>query len=316
MLSNLPGAGWRWIAVWACVPWINAGLNSLLETDTRSAVWEQDRTLVLLNYAALSFAVVIALWGTRRLTRRIDSLRATTSGVVQALDAGDPFRAVNKAWPPLVGALLTAVAFAASALFSDGAIAAILRGTTWLIIAIALWTFLWTYASLQFGLDRLGHERLALDAARVDPGLGLRPLGDIAFMALWMLLAWLVPLVLTGLPDVVGAVLGVLLLAGGLATFFLSLLRLHRQMVAVKRAEIAFARDLYAQAYEPVRASPTLATLEQQSRLLSAADALEKRARAIHDWPIDEGTFARVLTIATSVVAITIGRLILDPLGL
>ena len=61
--------------------------------------------------------------------------------------------------------------------------------------------------------------------------------------------------------------------------------------------------------------SPNLETLEQQRNLLGAADALEQRAKAIHDWPIDEGTFARVLTIATSVVAITIGRLILGPLG-
>ena len=56
--------------------------------------------------------------------------------------------------------------------------------------------------------------------------------------------------------------------------------------------------------------------LERRQRLLGAADGLEKRAHAIHDWPIDEGTFARVLTVATSVVGITIARLILDPLGL
>jgi hypothetical protein len=54
----------------------------------------------------------------------------------------------------------------------------------------------------------------------------------------------------------------------------------------------------------------------RQHRLLGAADALEKRARAIHDWPIDEGILARVITIATSVIGITIARLILDPLGL
>ena len=62
--------------------------------------------------------------------------------------------------------------------------------------------------------------------------------------------------------------------------------------------------------------TPTLEMLEQQRNLLSAADALEKRAKAIHDWPIDEGTFARVITIATSAVAITIGRLLLNPFGL
>jgi hypothetical protein len=47
-----------------------------------------------------------------------------------------------------------------------------------------------------------------------------------------------------------------------------------------------------------------------------AADSLQKRARAIHDRPIDEGTFARVITITTSVIAVTIARLILDPFGL
>jgi hypothetical protein len=108
----------------------------------------------------------------------------------------------------------------------------------------------------------------------------------------------------------------VAVLAAALGAFFLSLVRLHRRMVEVKAEELTLARELYTQAYGPVRKSPTLETLEQQRNLLSAADALEKRAKAIHDWPIDEGTFARVLTIATSVVAITIGRLILDPLGL
>jgi hypothetical protein len=67
---------------------------------------------------------------------------------------------------------------------------------------------------------------------------------------------------------------------------------------------------------EPVRTARTLESLERQHRLLGAADALEKRAREIHEWPIDEGTWARVMTIASSVTAITVARLILDPLGL
>ena len=132
-------------------------------------------------------------------------------------------------------------------------------------------------------------------------------------MGLWMLMMWLVPVLLTGLPDLVGVILGTLVLFGALAAFFLSLIGLHRQMIAVKASELALARDLYSQAYEPVRASPTL---ERQRSLLGAAEALEKRAHAIHDWPIDEGTFARVLTITTSVVAMIVARLILEPLGL
>ena len=87
-------------------------------------------------------------------------------------------------------------------------------------------------------------------------------------------------------------------------------------MVDVKNKELAIARELYAQGYEPVREARSLEALEQQHPLLSAADALEKRARAIHDWPIEEGTWAWVIGIATSVVTIACARLILNPLGL
>jgi hypothetical protein len=149
-------------------------------------------------------------------------------------------------WPPRRRRLR----FAVSAFVHDGWTSALLRGATWFVLGIALWTFLWTYASLQLGLDRLGRERLS------------------------------------------------------------------SRRRSVKARELAIARELYAQAYEPVHTAPTLEALERQRHLLGAADALEKRAHAIHEWPIDEGTFARVITIATSVVAITVARLILDPLGL
>jgi hypothetical protein len=49
---------------------------------------------------------------------------------------------------------------------------------------------------------------------------------------------------------------------------------------------------------------------------LNAAEALEKRAERIQEWPFDEATFTRVVTIASSVAAVIIARLILDPVGL
>jgi hypothetical protein len=315
ILARLPGPRALWITAGALVPWLNAGGNLLLETDGTSAVWEQDRVLVILNYAALSLAMVITLWGTGRIGRRLETLRASTEAVLEG-DSREHFREMNSAIGPLVASGATAIVFAVSALARDGWAAALLRGSTWFVLGVALWTFLWTYASLQLGLDRLGRERLVPGARGADPGLGLRPLGGVAFMGLWMLMMWLVPVLLTGLPDVVGVVIGMLILGGGLAAFFLSLYRLHRQMLEVKASELALARDLYAQAYEPVRATPSLAALDRQRSLLGAADALEQRAHAIHEWPIDEGTFARVLTITTSVIAMIVARLILDPLGL
>jgi hypothetical protein len=292
-----------WIAAWALIPWLNAGANLLLDTET-SAVWEQRRLLVLLNYAALSVAIVLTLWGTERIARRLEAL------------GGQSIGGINSVAGPVVATLATAIAFGITAYIHDGTASGLLRGTTWLIVGIPLWTFLWTYASLQLGLGRLGRAHIRRDAALVDPGLGLLPIGALAFMGLWLLLAWLVPVLLTALPDIAGVVISVLVLGCALAGFFVSLMGLHRQMVEVKNDEIARARDLYAQAYEPVRAAPSLETLERQHSLLGAADALEKRTRAIHDWPIAEGTWAWLIGIATSVVAIACARLLLNPLGL
>ena len=314
ILARLPGQPVLWLAVWALVPWANAAANLMLDTDGTSAVWDQSDLLVGLNYAALSLAVIVTLWGTERIARRVEMLRAETSKVLDA-DASAPFGAMNSVVGPLMLSVAAAIAFAISALVRDGWASALLRGTTWLILGVALWTFVWTYACLQLGLNRLGRGRLRREAALIEPGLGLHPLGAVAFMGLWMLLAWLVPVVVTGLPDVVGLVLGLLALGVGIATFFFSLLGLHRQMVEVKEDELALARALYAEAYQPVRETRTLEALDRQHTLLGAADALEKRARAIHDWPVAEGTWGWVIGIATSVVAIACARLILRPFG-
>lgn len=315
VLARLPGRRPLWIAAWAAVPWLNAGANLLLERHARSAVWEQSNVVVVLNYAALSFAVVMTLLGTERIARRLQSLLATAPQVFEA-DPRRAFREMNSVNGPLVVSAAAAIAFGMSALIQDGLVAAFVRGGTWFVLGCTLFTFIWAYGSLLLGLDRLGRERLRADAAPVDPGLGVQPFGALAFMGLWMLLVWLVPLLLTGLPDVVGVVLGLLVLAATLLTFFLSLFRLHRQMTEVKSHEVEFARSLYAQAFDPVRAERTIGALAKQHDLLRAAEELERRAREIHEWPIDEGIVARVLTIATSVVAITVARLILDPIGL
>ena len=284
--------------------------------ETEPAVWEQEPTLVIINYAAVSFAIVMTVWGTRRIADRLVELRETIAHVFEEDAASDPFREINSVVAPCFGIGITVIALSAGAFAADGATAAVLRGATWIVVGVAVWSFLWTYATLQLGLDRLGRRRLRAEATYLGPGLGLRPFGDVAFMGLWMLLAWLVPLLLTGLPDVVGVVVGAVVLSAGVLTFVLSLFRLHQQMSQLKATETAIAQDLFAEAYRPVRESPSLESLDHQQRLLGAADGLQKRAHGIHDWPIDEGTVARVITIVTSVIAVTIARLLLDPFGL
>jgi uncharacterized membrane protein (Fun14 family) len=278
-------------------------------------VWEQDPALIVLNYIAVSFAVVMALWGAARIAHGLEALLETPSRSL-AGEASTLFRGMSSRAGPIVASVAAAIVFGLSTGFREGWAAGLLRGVTWFVIGVALFSFIWTYGSVLVGLDRLGRERLVPDPVHVDPGLGLRPLGGIASTGLWMLLIWLVPVLLTGLPDVVGAVTGMVVLIAVLAAFFLSLFHLHRQMVEVKTDELGIARELYAQAYEPVHRARTLDALEQQRALLGAADALEKRANAIHEWPFTERTPTLVITIATSVIAMTIGRLILDPLGL
>jgi hypothetical protein len=313
--ERLPGPWWLWVAAWALVPWINALVNLSLDEDARSAVWDEGTTLILLSYGALSLAMVVTLWGAAELARRLERLSARSGDVLEAAPSG--FRATYEVGGPLVGAALMGLAFGGTTLVDDyNWWAAGVRGVTWFVLGIAIWSFLWTYALALFALDRLGRAHLKTDTINIAPDLGLRPFGDVAFLGLWLMLAWLVPVVWTGLPDVVGFVIGMTALAVGLAVFFLSLLRLHRRMVKVKNEELKLARDLYTEAYRPLRDTPTTELLEQQRNLLSAADGLEKRAQTIQEWPIDDGTLARVITIATSVVAVTIARLLLDPLGL
>ncbi|MFN2466736.1 MAG: hypothetical protein ABR521_01180 [Gaiellaceae bacterium] len=54
ILDRLPGSRPLWIAAWALVPGANVGANVLLDTGGTSAVWEQSRLLVVLNYVAHS----------------------------------------------------------------------------------------------------------------------------------------------------------------------------------------------------------------------------------------------------------------------
>jgi hypothetical protein len=108
ILGHLPGPRVPWIVIWALVPWLNAGANLLLETGARSAVWEQSRALVLLNYGALSLAIVITLWGTERIARRLETLRAAASNVL-AVDPRGRFREMNSVGGPLLASAATAI---------------------------------------------------------------------------------------------------------------------------------------------------------------------------------------------------------------
>jgi hypothetical protein len=316
ILSRLPGPRLVWVAAWALVPWLNLAvilaLGAAPWTETGIPVGE------VLNRTAVSFAVLLSLWGAARIADELGTLRLALAKVVEQEepDVERLFHGIDGTVVPL---LLTAAAMVILPLdeaLGGEPVAALIQAATWLILGIPLWTAVWVYLKLQIGLNRLGRGHLTLEAYRGDRSLGLRPVGRLAFTGFWMLLGSAGPLVLTSLSDLPGVIVGIGVLMAGVGLFFLSLRRLNRQMVAAKQRELQRALDLYMQAYQQVRDEPTLEVLQRQVGLLNAAEALEKRAERIQEWPFDEATFARVVTIASSVAAVIIGRLILDPVGL
>ena len=316
VLARLPGPRLTWVAAWALVPWLNLVVVQL----SGAAEWTQPGIPLseILNRAAVTVALLLSLWGATRITTELGDLQpALTKAVVQdEPDVRRLFFGIDNRLVPLLMTVLVGVLLPLDEALRGNSAAALIQAITWLLIGIPLSTAVWVYLILQIGLNRLGRGQLTLRPYSGDRSLGLRPVGRLAFTGFWMLFGVVGPIVVTAFSDVPAAIIGITVLVVGVGVFFLSLRRLNRQMIAVKQRELERARELYMQAYEQVRESPTLEELQQQAGLLSAAEALEKRAERIQEWPFDEATFARVVTIASSVAAVIIARLILDPVGL
>lgn len=316
ILSRLPSPRLAWILAWALVPWLN--LAVILALGAGEWAGTSVPLVEVLNRAAVTFAVLLSLWGAARITNELPALRTALTKVVERKepDVERLFDGIDSTHGPLLLTAAAVVVLPLDEALGGEPMAALIQAGTWLILGVPLWTAVWVYLTLQIGLNRLGRTPLALEANRGDQSLGLRPVGRLAFTGFWMLFGCVAPLVLTAFADLPGVIVGIGVLMACVGLFFLSLRRLNRQMVSAKQRELDRAHDLYMQAYQPVRDEPTLEVLQRQVGALSAAEALEKRAERIQEWPFDEATLARVVTIASSVAAIIIGRLILEPVGL
>lgn len=316
VLAALPGPRVAWMLAWSLVPWLN--LAVVLTVERLDWATPTDHSAEALNRAAVSFAILLALWGATRISAELARLRPALVEVVEGElpDVERLFRGVDSVAVPVLLTVAVGVLLPLDEAASGEPVAAVVQGVTWLVIGIPLATAVWVYAALQLGLHRLGRGRLTLTAYRGDRTLGLQAIGSLAFTGFWMLLGALTPLALTGAADRPAVLVTTVVLLAGVTLFFLSLRGLHRQMSAVKHRELDRARALYQQAYQPLQREPTLERLQQQVGALNAAEALEKRVERIQSWPFDEGTFARAVTIASSAVATIIARILLAPTGL
>ena len=117
-----------------------------------------------------------------------------------------------------------------------------------------------------------------------------------------------VPVLLAGSDEPVTFGISLVIVAASVATFMLSMWRLHRQMTAAKARYVAIARDLYAKAYAPIRDDPTIATVAEQATVLRAAQSLDERAHGLPTWPFDESTVRFVVVVVTGVITSIVVR--------
>ena len=317
-MARLPGARSTWVILWGFLPILRLPiLYGTLRLTGQAEGWEFF-TARTTQSVVFVYAVFLSLWAARRFTNDAHTLAPSLTRLAAAADARSfhPFRAMGSIAGPLV---LTGIATAVSVIdwgIRYGAAAAALASPLPFLVNLPLMTGFWGYLVLLAGLDRLGRERLALDPFPEDRSLGLRPVGAVAFTAFRVFAAGFLPVLFLTATRRSDLVLDLALFGAGVVIFFLSLWRIHQQMLAAKRRYVEWARELYARAVEPVRASGDPEVLRAQSSVMSAAESLERRAEAIQHWPFDESTVTRIAAITTGVVTAIITRVLLSRIGL
>jgi hypothetical protein len=265
-----------------------------------------------------AYVNLLALWAIAKVAADLEATRPLVQRLTQGAAAAQawPFRALEGVAGPVAFGLISTILWNVIDFVrypSPGtAILIPVMFTAWLPAQTALWVF----GALFVGLHRLGRMSLHLLPFEEDRSLGLRPLGSVAFTSFLALTAAVLPLVVTQWRDPRGGITNLLFFLAFVALFFASLQGLHRQMVKAKAAVLEQTHQLYVEAFRPIRARWSLESAAEQSARLTAAEAIERRAAAIQEWPLDEGLMTRLAAIVTSVVGVILARLILSRFGL
>ena len=136
-------------------------------------------------------------------------------------------------------------------------------------------------------------------------------MGRLANSAFLFLLAAILPFAFFAGRDPLTVALIMSYFFAGVVSFVLAGYRLHEQMVNEKQKYVAHARRLHAQAFAPVEADWSLESLAAQAGKINAAEALERRVAAIHEWPIPEAVLTRTTAIAMAILTGLLARLVL-----
>lgn len=316
VLDRLGEPRWAWIVLWSAVPLVSP---FVFGGAVRSA-GQPFGAAELLDYGAtqvgLAFACLVLLWGGRAVERRavlcVAELRRLATGEVPP----SMFRGIGSRAAPVALTVVVALVVSANGLVTYGVVPPLAALPFLLVYLLPILGFAWVYISILVDVDRLGRRPLPLDLFPQDRTLGLGGLGRLASTGLALLLVAAAPVLLAGGDDpvTVGTALAVVALV--VAAFVLSMVRLHLQMEATKARYVATTRNLYAEAYAPLRDTPTLTTLADRAGILGAAQALDERANALPTWPLDEATVRFVVVVVSSVVTSLVVRALFAAIGL
>lgn len=314
VIAALPGSRLFWTIAWSLIVLVRpfAASAALLASGRPSEIRSVLEVHVTHNLV-LALVVLLALRGIHLLAR--DGTRALRA-VGGSLGSPDrPIRGIDNVVGPLVIAAVLVLAENASPMVPSSPVASLVDSVLVAALAVPVATWIWTYGAVLVSIDRLGRRSLPHEPFPADRGLGLLLIGSVPFNSFWLFaVAALANFVLVA-NDLIGYAIGLGLFLIVLAALVVSFWRLHTQMVSAKARYLAEARRLLSEASEPFGRDPSLDTLQAQAQRVAAAEAFEKRAEGILEWPIDERIVTRTVLIATGAVAGLIARVVATQLG-
>jgi hypothetical protein len=315
ILRWLPGPRGLWILAWALMALVRPIELVVVLSLTGEPARAGNVADVYRTQGIFAYVIMVTLWGNAMLAARVTALGPTLRILAPSGEAAGPFRQLTSRGGPIA---LTAVIVAIGTLTTPldyGWAVAIVDIPFLTVMVLPIMSFIWTYGVMLIGLDRLGRSRLALDLVPQDRALGLGHVGAAAFTGFWLTFAAAAPLLLVSGQDAATFIIGLVIVLVVTLLFVLSMGRLHAQMRAAKTRYVTMARAYVAVAYEPIRATGTLETLQKAGPALNAAQALADRAEKILEWPIDERMVTFMTVVVTGVVTSLVVRFVLQAAG-
>src|SRR5256714_12769583 len=301
LLGQLGSPRWLWIVLWGLVPIVQTLMVAVVFKLSGKSIGSIPALRI--PQAVLAYVVILLLWGLARLLRQARDLRPDLMRLTDRQHERDTMPNISSAVAPIL--LTTALAAANTAVnwIDSGPWLALANLPLLGLTLLPIMTFVYPYLALLVGLHRLGRHRLALDPFPHDRSLGLAPVGSLAFTGFGLVFAAAIPIILSSNGAEVTVLESYAVLGVSVVFFFLSMWRLHHQMAAAKAKYLQQARGLYASAYEPLRRSATLETLQSQASVLGAAQALKERAASILTWPIVDQLMGIIIFVVAGVAS-------------